>query len=298
MSTASAPQDNNLKGIFYAFLTAIVGTGIAISSKVISSTVSVPQILLVQYSICMLVITPWLFKQRLVQLQSTRWPLHLLRGCAGWASFYCFYLSVDHIPLVDASLLRHTAPLIVPLIAWFALRVAIPRARWIPLTIGFIGIVLILRPGSQQAGIWHLVGLLSGAGLALSMITTRMLSATESSHLIVFYYFSISLLASLPQALLQWQPMPLWTWPYLGFMGISTYLAMHLYTSAYSYAKPSIIAPISYFSVVLAGLVGWLVWDHIPDNIALTGIAIVVAAGSITLFLANRGEGAPLKQTS
>jgi drug/metabolite transporter (DMT)-like permease len=152
---------------------------------------------------------------------------------------------------------------------------------------GFIGIAIILRPSSSPSH-WHVIGLISGLTLALSMVGTRILSSSESSGKILFYYNAISVLLSLPIAILNWHSVPLWTLPYLLYIGISVFLAMWCYTKAYSYAKTSVISPIGYFSVVNAGLFGWIFWDHIPDNIALLGIAVVIIAGLSSVLLSAR----------
>lgn len=280
--------DNTIKGVAYAFAVTLVGSCAGAASKWISDDVAVPVIVLVQYVICMLVIMPWLVRQPLSSLQSPRWATHLLRGLAGWLCFFSYYSALDQIPLVDATLLRNSAPLFVPLLAWLWLRARVPFGRWLPLIVGFAGVALILQPQTTVVSSGHLLGLLSGFTLAASMIGTRILSKTESGKLILFYYFLISLLCSLPFAIYHWQTPPLWTWPFLGFIGLSIYLAMWLYTRAYTFARASVVSPISYFSVVVAGFLGWLIWAHMPSNTALIGTLMVIFAGALTLYISAK----------
>lgn len=278
-------QQSTAKGVGYALATTLVGSSAGAASKWISGAVPVPTIVLVQYSICLLVILPWLWRQPIHRLRTRHLKTHLARGIAGWLSFYCYYEALNRISLVDAALLRNAAPLFVPLVAWLWVGALVPAKRWLPLMLGFAGIALILRPGSSDINPGHLAGLLSGATLAASMVGTRILSQTESASLIMFYYFSISAICSLPLGLYHWQPIPIWTWPYLLFIGLSIFLAMFLYTHAYSYAKPSVVSPISYFSVVVSGILGWLIWDHLPTSTALFGTLLVIVAGGLTLYL-------------
>jgi len=280
-------QKNIAKGIIFTFATIVVGSGAGAASKWISNDVPVPVIVLIQFSVCLLILLPKLMRQPLYHLKSKHWQTHLIRGFAGWLSFFCFYAGLKQIPLVDASLLRNAAPLFVPLIAWLWVRAKIPKRRWLPLVIGFIGIILILRPGSAGTNQGHLIGLLSGIGLTVSMVGTSILSRTETRHTIIGYYFILSLLCSLPFGIYYRQEIPLWTWPYLLFIGVSIFVTMQLYTLAYSYAKPSVISPISYFSVIVSGILGWLIWQHIPSNTALIGALFVILAGSLTLYLNN-----------
>ena len=82
-------------------------------------------------------------------LRSDYWQRHIVRGLAGFAGFCFFYLALQHIPLVDSSLLRHSAPLFVALVAYVWVGAKVPSSRWLPMIIGFCGIALILRPSSS-----------------------------------------------------------------------------------------------------------------------------------------------------
>ncbi len=276
-------------GILYALASALVGSTAGAAGKLISDDLGASMIIFVQYSICLIAMLPLLWRNGPALWRSQRPATHLLRGAGGWLSFFAYYTALSGIPLVDANLLRNTAPLFVPLVTLAWAGVLVPRSRWLPLSVGFIGIVLILQPQqSTPFNAYYLVGLASGALLAISMVGTRQLSSTESSSTIMFFYFLLSFLLSLPLAILHWQAVPWHTVPYLLYIGTSIFLAMWLYTKAYSYAKPSIVSPMSYFAVIFSGLLGWLLWDHLPGTLSLAGIALVVSAGVGTVYLGNR----------
>lgn len=281
--------DSPKKGILFALATALVGSSAAAAGKLVSQDLGTPMIVFAQYSICLAIMLPKLIHQGLGALETSHWKTHLIRGAGGWISFFAFYSALADIPLVDANLLRNTAPLFVPLIIWLWIGQIIPKNRWIPLTLGFIGVAIILRPQTGGTGFnWaYVVGLGSGALLAVSMVGTRVLSHSESSGTIMLYYFLLSFVLSTPLAIANWQPIPLKSWPYLLYIGLSIFIAMWLYTKAYSYAKPSIVSPISYFSVVFSGLMGWLIWGHVPTALSVVGIAVVICAGICTVYLGN-----------
>ncbi|MYM62760.1 DMT family transporter [Pseudomaricurvus sp. HS19] len=276
-------------GILYALASALVGSTAGAAGKLISDDLGPSMIVLIQYSICLIAMLPLLWRNGPAVWRSQRPLTHLLRGIGGWLSFFAYYTALSGIPLVDANLLRNTAPLFVPLVTLIWAGVLVPRSRWLPLSVGFFGVILILQPGhSTPFNAYYLVGLASGALLAVSMVGTRQLSSTESSSTIMLFYFLLSFLLSLPLAILHWQPVAWHTAPYLLYIGISIFLAMWLYTKAYSYAKPSIVSPMSYFAVIFSGLLGWLLWDHLPGALSLAGIALVVSAGVGTVYLGNR----------
>ena len=78
--------------------------------------------------------------------------------------------------------------------------------------------------------------------------------------------------------------MPLHALPWLAYIGVAMYLTFELYTYAYRLAPASTLAPTSYFSVLFTGLLGWWIWGHTPDWIAMAGMAMVVAAGLAILI--------------
>ena len=278
-------KENTSKGIAYAVATAVIASTAAAAAKLVASDVPVPLIVMVQYSICLAVMLPWLMRSGVKVLKTRRPAAHLMRGVTGWLCFYVYYLALAHIPLVDATLLRNTGPLFVPLAVWLWLKVLIPGKSWGPMILGFSGVLLILRPQLDGIDPWHFVGLMSGFFLAFSMVGTRTLSTTEPSSLILFYYFAISFICSLPIAIANWQPVPLRTLPYLIYVGLSIFITMWLYTQAYTWAKATVVAPVNYLGVVFAGLLGWLMWDHVPDAIAIIGMVLVVAAGLLSIYI-------------
>lgn len=278
-------KENTPKGIAYAVATAVIASTSAAATKLVADDVSVPQIVLIQYTICLVVMLPWLLRNGTSVLKTSRPFAHLLRGITGWLCFYVYYLALAHIPLVDATLLRNTGPLFVPLAIWLWLKAVIPGKSWGPMILGFSGILLILRPQFDGINPWHIAGLLSGLFLASSMVGTRTLSSTEPSSLILFYYFAISFVCSLPIAINHWQPIPVWTLPYLAYVGLSIFIIMWLYTQAYTWAKATVVAPINYLSVVFAGLLGWFMWDHVPDFVAIGGMVLVIGAGLLSIYL-------------
>ena len=125
----------------------------------------------------------------------------------------------------------------------------------------------------------------SAITLAGSIVTTRMLTRSEPTNRILFFYFSCSAIFSLPLAVSHWQPIPLFTLPLMLGIGLSIWLTMWLYTRAYSYAKASVLSPISYFGVLFTGLWGWLFWQQIPDIVALAGAILIISGGIGSVYL-------------
>lgn len=271
-------------------LTVFLGSTVAAAGKHLSGQVHISAIVLAQYLICFLMVLPWWLRNGKRAVLTQRLGTHIVRGVSGCACFYTYYLAMQHMPLVEATLFRNTAPLLVPLVILVWYRSAIPSARLIPLIIGFAGVTLVLRPTFDGISIWQLIALSSGVGLAISMVGTRELARTEPESRILFYYFSISLLFVLPFFALNYQPIPSAALPWLLYVGVVMYGTFVIYTKAFSYVPSSILAPTSYFALVFSGLLDWLIWGVVPDLPTVLGIALVVCGG--LLILRTPGTGA------
>jgi drug/metabolite transporter (DMT)-like permease len=297
--------DNIRRGVLYALATAFIASISMTAGKVLAGMLNAPMIMFVQYSLCLLFIFPYAFRNNSRNAGRRVWhtqyfKIHFIRGFGGWLGFLAMYIALLNIPLVDGALLRNTAPLFVPLVVWLWVGVVVPKNRWVALIIGFIGVTLILRSHMQgtEFNVAYLWALASGCLLAVSIVGTRLLSKTESSSTIMFYYFSLSAVMSAPLALFYWQPIPADSWPYLLWLSVSMFVAMWLYTKSYQYAKPSIISPISYFTVVFSGLIGWFMWGHIPSVISFFGMLLVVLAGVITVYLGGKEQEALISESA
>lgn len=252
-----------------------------------SQYLSVSVILVIQYATGMAIAAPLLIRRGWQGFATQRAGLHFFRGLCGLGGFYTFYLALTQIPLAEATLLRTAAPLCVPLVTWIWLRVTVPYSRWIPLSIGFLGVLLILRPLPGSISTWHLVGFSSAILLSISMVATRRLVQTESTPAILFYYFATALVTTLPLAIVHWKQAPVSIWLITIAIGAGLSLAMSLYTMTFRYAKPSTIAPVTYFGVVFSGVWGWLFWQQVPHLLSIAGAALVVSSAFITLIIGD-----------
>lgn len=279
-----------LLGAGLALATSLIMSIAAAAIKYTASYVSIEQIVLVQYMVCVAVMLPWLMRKGLSTLKTEKPGLHLIRGLCGWLCFYTYYLALDRIPMVEAALLRNSAPLCVPLLVLIWLGYRMPNRQWLPVIVGFIGIALVLKPQGDSLSLWHLVAFASALTLAGSIVSTRVLTGSEPTNRILFYYFGLSALFSLPLALQNWEPIPLFSIPLMAGIGLSVWVIMWLYTRAYSYAKATVIAPISYFGVLFTGLLGWLFWQQVPDMMAVIGAALIISGGISSVWLGREAH--------
>lgn len=275
------------RAIAFSVLTSLVASLVAAGSKQAAHYVSVHVVIFSQYLVGFCLYMPLLFKRGRRAFETQRLGLHVLRGLAGLGAFYAYYSAILHVSLVDATLLRNSAPLLVPLLALWFLGVRVAAKRWWPLALGFAGVLVILRPLPENLSVWHLMGFAAAWMMAASMISTRLLTKTESNSTVLLYYFSIAIIVSAPMAIYTATKAPLWVWLLLIALGLGLALALWLYTLAYRAAKPSVLSPVSYLSVVFAGVWGWLFWGELPSIWSYIGTALVVASACVILWMGD-----------
>jgi len=279
------------KGIVMTVAYAFVMSLTALAAKQTQDMVAVPTLVFWQSAFCVLILIPQM-RGRWQKRPISIWKIHFLRSFGGFVGFLFYYWSLNHIPLVEASLLRSCAPLCVPFIVWFLHKTKIPRARWFPLIIGFIGVTFIIQPTPSHFNPWYVIGFLSAIGLALSMVTTRMLSREVSGQETLFVYFFVSSLLSLMLVFIQGNSLllPVEVWFLVAVVSITLYVGMYLYNRAYTYAPASIVSPVSYIGIVFSGFWGVVVWDHIPDFFAILGMILIFLSILISTRM-TKGRG-------
>lgn len=181
----------------------------------------------------LLALLPWLFHRGTPLLATRHLRWHVTRGVAGLAAMYCFFFALAHLPLGEAMLLNYSTPLFIPFIALFALGERPPRKVWLGIGLGFIGLVLILKPGMALFSPAALVGLAAGFLAATAMVSIRHLSHTEPTARIVFYFSVIATLGAAVPLLWRWRLPSPDLWLMLIAMGTIATVAQLLLTRAY-----------------------------------------------------------------
>lgn len=268
-----------LLGICAALLLAFTGVLIKWGTSVPNETM-----VFFRFFVSSLCILPFIFLGR-VRLHWRAFPKHFPRAISGLLSGYCFFYSVKYLPLVNASTLFYTGPLFVPLVLFFWLRLVVPKARIWALIIGFIGVLVILRPGPGFGALATAIGLFGGFFSAIAQVGIRQLSKTESTETILSYYFLLSAALSLPPMLLTWEPIQspfLW----LDLLGIAlTSVAFQYFiTKSLTHAPVSKVSVLSYLGVVFSGLFGWLIFSEQPTLWVLAGASLIILGGLFVLF--------------
>ncbi len=282
-SDAGHREENLLLGATLttaAFLcVALVGTVAKVSGQYTSTGV----LLLFQNLICLVFMVPVALRGRGHLLRTDKIGLHVLRAVTGTACWYALFVAITLIPLANATLLTYSAPLWMPLIAWLVTRQRVANATWAGAAVGFAGVILVLQPQAHTFNTGEIFALAGAVMLAIAMMSVRWLGATEPVARILFYYFLLSTLLSIPVAAWDWEGVPAQVWPWLIALGFAQFFSQILIVIAYRYASAEKVGPFIYTVILFTALIDWLVWDHRPTLLMVLGMALVIGGGIIAV---------------
>lgn len=223
---------------------------------------------------------------------------HLLRSMLNLATMLSLYYAFRAMPLADALAISYASPLIVTALSVPLLGERVGPRRWAAVVLGFVGVLIIVRPGGEGIALPALLALASAFFYALTLITSRQLSTTESSHTILFYYSLWVVLAM--GAVLPWQwSTPAWAdLPIFLFVGVSGSLGQFCLAQALRYGEASMLAPIDFTAILWAMLFGFLFWRDVPGWTMVAGAALVIATSVYISHREARSGGPRLSKRS
>lgn len=220
----------------------------------------------------------------------TKRPLaHLFRAVLGVGSLAMVYQGLTLLPIADAVTIGFSAPAFATLLSALLIGEKVGPHRWAAVVFGFIGVVIVARPGGEalsQAGI--VFTLLGALGAGATSVTIRQLGASESHGSIVFWFFVCAgTVGAIGMPLVARAHSPL-TWGLLLCGGLIGAVAQLLMTKSLKLAPVSVIAPFDYSQIIWAALLGWLIWSTAPSTNTLLGAALIVASGLYTAWREHR----------
>ena len=295
MSADSSAQPHILRGVLM-IMTAVAMFAVMDSiAKYLSRFYPVPAIVWARYFFHMLLVVIALGPRLGLDLVRTRrLGAQLIRGLllAGTTLFFVF--AIKQMPLAETSSITFIAPVLVTLMAAFILKEKVELTRWLAVAGGFVGVLIIIRPGSDVFTWASVLPLASAICFACYQILTRKLANLESPYSSIFYsglVGSVIMSLTLPYT---------WTVPQslnhallfvvIGIIGGLSHLIL---IKAYDYAPASRLAPFSYTQLIWIMVIGYLVFGDFPDHWSLIGIVVIVASG---IYIATHQHLSELQQ--
>jgi len=221
-------------------------------------------------------------KLRWKLVRTDRLPLQLVRGAVLVGSGTCFFTALKYLPIAEATALNYTSPMLVTLMAGFFLGERLTRARWAFVCSGFIGMLVIVRPGTEVLNPAALFALGAAGLYATFQILTRKLAGEDLMVLLFYPCLVGTALLSMVVPFFHfnaWYPIAdIVMFVGIGIMGFIGHL---LFIRAFQVASASAIAPFTYMQLIWSTLAGWAVFDSFPDGWTLTGIVVIAGSGVV-----------------
>ncbi|MCW5748383.1 MAG: DMT family transporter [Alphaproteobacteria bacterium] len=275
----------NLRGALWVIAAGAMFTLVSVFIRLSSAELDTLQVAFFRCVFGLLFIAPVLARLRLNPFATPRLGQHVTRALIGTVSMLCGFYAVGHLPIADSTSISFSAPLFITLIAAVFMGEKVRWRRWTATIVGFLGVVIMLRPGGEVLQPAALVAVASALLMSIAAMMVKRLSAHEPamSVLATFAIFSTVMLAV--PAILVWRwPSPT-VWLYVAAIGLGATVGQYFWVRGYAIAQASAVAPFDYLRMPLSVLMGFLVFAELPTIWTLVGTLIIAGSG---LYIAYR----------
>jgi len=228
---------------------------------------------------------PWVVMAGVTVLSTTRTWAHVRRSAFGICAMLTWFSVLTMMPIAEATAISFSAPLFTTAGAALFLREHVGVRRWLATAVGFVGVLLIIRPGFHEVGQPQLLALLAAALIAGAMLSNKSLAKTEPPNAMVVWMGVYMSVFSLPPALTVWTWPEAHVWAWLLMLGIVATLAHLAINRAFGAADASFIAPFGFVQIPFVAGVGFIAYAEVPDLWTWAGSAVIVASG---IYIARR----------
>lgn len=283
-------KESILLGVILMTASQFFSASVVTAVKVVSAHVPTLVIVFISYFICLCFVVLIISCKRDIGIKTRNISLQIARSFIGVLYFGGLFWAVKYIPVIDSILLRSTAPIWVPFVAYIWMREKINHKIWWGIAAGFLGIILVLHPTLVSINIGYLIALFAAISFAISSVITRQLNKLEEPLFrTLFYAFLVPCIVLAPYALTHWpKTLNIEDILLLIFTGVGTLILLLFYVSAMRYASATILLPITYTGVVIAGFYDWGLWHHAPNAISIIGMILVFLGCFFIVWIKNR----------
>ncbi len=281
----TAPRSQHLRAALLMLGSTIFFGLMTVAIKLASQTLHTFEIAFFRNFFGLMAALPLLLHHGPALLKTEQWPRYTFRCAIGIASMFAGFWAIGHLPLAQAVALSYSTPIFVTIAAVIFLHEQVRARRWAAVTLGFVGMLIIVRPGTAAFTAGTLVALVAAVLGGIVSIQIKQLSRTEPADRIVLIttllWVPMSLLPAL--AVWEWPQGIAWLWVIAaGVLGTSGHM---LWTRALKLGDVSALTPISFMQLPLVAIAGWLLFQEFLDVWTATGAGVIFAAN---VYIAHR----------
>ncbi|MEQ8320279.1 MAG: DMT family transporter [Rhodospirillales bacterium] len=275
----------NIRGSIIILIASLVSVIMSSLIKQVGQTIPVIEILFFRQIMVLIIISPVIFKNRATVFRSNIYGMHFLRASLSIIAMYLGFTAVVNMPLAEVTAISFARILFTTILAILFLSEVIGLRRWTSIIIGFVGVLVIIRPDPDNINIYALMAVTSALFVSAVQIILRKLSQIDKpSTILVFHSVSITLVMAIP-AYFQWVMPSVDEMIFIVMIGSLMSLMQWMFIQALKVGEAAAIAPMEYVRLLYAGVIGIIFFAETPTVWTLSGAAII--AGS-TLYTMRR----------
>lgn len=275
----------NIQGALWLVSGGFIFTSNSAMIRLLSAEIESVQTAFFRAFFSVLLLTPMILSGRVRPWKSERIQGHFWRTAMGTTSMVLGFYAVSMLPLADATALAFSQPLFSVVLAALVLREKVRWRRWSATVVGFIGVLVMVRPGSGSLQPGAVVAVLNALASATSILLVRRLSDSEKPLMILTQFALFSTLLLVGPAIWFWKWPSAWGWVLAVGVSISATIGQYFWVQAFAVGEMSAVAPFDYLRLPFAVFVGWMIWSEMPVVWTYVGAAIVIASA---LYIAYR----------
>lgn len=264
-----------VRGALWMAVAALAFAGGFVVIRYLTATYSVYELALFRSGISVLLMLPWAIGAWRTLVGIRRWRIYLLYAATMYAGMLCWFYALAHLPTAEATALYFTTPLFTIVIAATFLGEKVGVRRWTATLIGFLGALVIIRPGMVEVSLPVLAVLATAFLFAIANVAIKALAATDGSNTVVFHGFFLITIAGVVPSLDGWVT-PSWAdLPWIVLAGVTGLVSQQCFTRAFAAAPISVVMPPYFLQLPFAALFAWMLFAELPSAYVWVGAGII-----------------------
>lgn len=275
---------NNVKGALILMLAAGLFSTMVVIIKLLGADLHVTQILLVRQIVMTAIVAPAVLSHFPGALKTEQVSLQIIRIIFALTAMLLGFTAVIKLPLADATALNFAKAFFVTIFAVLILKETVGVRRWGAVAVGFMGVLIMLKPGTEAFSIYGVMAVISAACAGLVMVIIRLMSRIDSPTTILSWQaIGVGVAIAIP-GIYYWQSPTLTQWILLIAMGAVSYAAQMANIYAYKFGEASMLASLDYVRLLYATVFGYLIFQTLPGITTWIGASIIVGASIYTVW--------------
>lgn len=273
----------NTQGIIWISVAAILFAGMTAMIKEAGTTIHVTEILVFRQVVMVLIVAPTILADFPNSMKTNRVDLHVARIILAATAMLCGFTAIIHLPLAEATAIGFSKTFFLTIFAIFILKETVGARRWAATIVGFVGVLVIVRPvGADAFTLYGLLAICGSACAGMVMIIIRILARHDRPVTILTYQALFVGVIMVPPAIYYWTTPSVDDLVLLVAIGIISWAAQMCNIQAFKAGEATAIASMDYSRLLYATVIGYVYFSELPDTATWVGAAIIIGASVYT----------------